>query len=132
MKAERNTLQKNIIAEELKHHYEHYTADEIYEMIHEKYPTISRATVYRNIKQMDAKKELIHMVIPQGADKYEYRRKDHYHIHCVSCGKVWDSKIPYMEHLEEMSQELDGDFEILGHSLLIEGMCSNCKNLIQK
>ena len=49
MKQSRNTQQRNLIRELLDNNYDHLTADEIYEIIRKKNPTISRGTVYRNL-----------------------------------------------------------------------------------
>ncbi|WP_419550310.1 transcriptional repressor, partial [Paratractidigestivibacter faecalis] len=45
--AGRNTVQREIILEELRGLANHPTADEVYESVHAKHPSISKATVYR-------------------------------------------------------------------------------------
>ena len=51
--AQRNTVQQKIIAGQLaKLHGSHPTADEVYQSMKDEYPSISRATVYRNLNKM--------------------------------------------------------------------------------
>ena len=62
MKNERNTLQKKVILDELKYLMGHPTADQIYQQIHKKYPTISRATVFRNLKMLAEQEKVLHIM----------------------------------------------------------------------
>ena len=48
----RQTIQCSIVLEAVNRTKGHSTADEIYEMIHGDYPTLSRATVYRNLNRL--------------------------------------------------------------------------------
>lgn len=127
MKSERNTLQKKVILDELMHMMEHPTADRIYQEIHKKYPTISRATVFRNLKMLAEQGKVLHIPISNGADCYESITKPHYHVKCNSCGRVVDVIFPYMDNLESEVQSIDGGFAITGHSLVFEGMCDKCR-----
>lgn len=127
MKNERNTLQKKVILDELMHMMEHPTADRIYQQIHKKYPTISRATVFRNLKMLAEQKKILRIPMPNGADCYESITKPHYHVKCNRCGKVSDVNFPYMNELESGVRSMDNSFVITGHSLVFEGMCENCR-----
>lgn len=127
MKNERNTLQKKVILDELKYMMDHPTADQIYQEIHKKYPTISRATVFRNLKMLAEQEKVLHISIPNGADCYESITKPHYHVKCSACGKVSDVILPYMDKLNLEVHSMDSDFLITGHSLVFKGICDKCR-----
>ena len=127
MKNERNTLQRKVILDELVHMYEHPTADQIYLRIHDKYPTISRANVFRNLKALAEQNRVLRIPIPSGADCYESITKPHYHIKCNVCGRVEDVTFPYMDKVESDVQSMEGNFLITGHSLVFEGLCEDCR-----
>ena len=48
----RNTIQCTLVLETVNKLPGHVTADEIYEAIAKEHPTISRATVYRNLNRL--------------------------------------------------------------------------------
>lgn len=48
--AKRNTIQRSLVLEAVNKLHCHATADEVYEEIIKEHPTISKATVYRNLK----------------------------------------------------------------------------------
>lgn len=128
MKNERNTLQKKVILDELERRMGHPTADRIYQYVHEEYPTISRATVFRNLKALAEQEKILHIPIPNGADCYESITKPHYHVKCTRCGKISDVTFPYMEELESNVRSMDNEFVITGHSLVFQGICGECNS----
>lgn len=129
MKNERNTLQRKVILDEITSRMEHPTADQIYQYVHAKYPTISRATVFRNLKMLSEQEKILHIPIPDGADCYEGNTNPHYHVKCTRCGKISDVTFPYMDGLEAKVKSMDSDFVITGHSLVFQGLCGECNSL---
>ena len=61
----RNTMQKSIILEQLKK-LQHPTADEVYGAVVKVHPSISKATVYRNLSAMSEKGAISRVKIPDG------------------------------------------------------------------
>ena len=49
MTSRRNTIQKDLIRHAVYDMKRHVTANEVYEFIKERYPTIGKGTVYRNL-----------------------------------------------------------------------------------
>ena len=67
--AQRNTVQQKIIAGQLaKLHGSHPTADEVYQSMKDEYPSISRATVYRNLNKMSDNGQALKVRVSSGAD----------------------------------------------------------------
>ena len=65
--------------------------------------------------------------VPGGADCYEARAQDHYHIRCSCCDRLFDAALPYIPELLERERAVDADFEIQGCNLLFVGLCPDCK-----
>lgn len=127
MNSPRHTLQREIVFQEIFQIQGHATADMIYKKIHQSHPSISRATVYRNLKILATQGKVMHIEVPDGADYYEARKKDHYHIKCICCNRIFDASLPYMPELVEREQAADRDFELYTCNLLFEGICPDCK-----
>jgi len=49
----------------------------------------------------------------------------HYHIRCLSCGKVNDIEIPVMKDIDKTAAELS-HYQVLGHHIEFSGICSEC------
>ena len=127
MRTKRNTLQREIVHRAILSMQGHVTADMVYERIHAAHPSISRATVYRNLRMLEAEGRILRIEVPGSADCFEARVREHYHIRCARCGKLFDAKLPYMPKLVEMEQAADSAFEICACNLLFVGYCPDCR-----
>ncbi|MBQ5927301.1 MAG: transcriptional repressor, partial [Clostridia bacterium] len=119
---ERNTKQKAIIYDALQT-LDHPTATEVFGYVHERYPTVSRATVFRVLSgfAVGGRAQEIKMA---GTDvRYDFTMRKHSHVHCRVCGRVTDV---YKEDFPELSDEFKenvGGFEVEGYSLEFYGIC---------
>ena len=68
----------------------HYTADQILEMMPEKFP-VSRSTMYSTLTLL-VKCGLLYNHQTDGATLYEcaYKVPVHHHYICTGCNKIWD------------------------------------------
>ena len=123
----RNTLQRDLVLQTILSIRGHATADMVYDKIHAAHPTISRATVYRNLKMLEGEGKIMRIEVPDGADYFEARTREHYHIRCARCGKLFDAALPFMADLVTMEQAADSEFEICACNLLFVGFCPDCK-----
>lgn len=124
----RNTLQREIVLDEVSKMCGHATVGTIYEKIHKFHPSISKATVYRNLNVLQKEGKIMRIQVPDGADYFEALKKDHYHIKCVSCGQVFDASLPYMPQLFQMAKQTEKNFSLFNYTLLFEGICPDCLN----
>ncbi len=122
----RNTLQKAIILDALKELCNHPTPLMVYEYIHEKYPTISQATVFRVLAGEAEEGEAQRVYAPGAPTRYEYGLRKHYHISCRICGAVEDVDMPYMEGLERDAEARSG-FTAESHIIEFIGLCPKCR-----
>ena len=77
----RNTIQRQIVLQAVNQMHNHPTADAIYAVIAAQHPTISKATVYRNLNQLAAQGEILRVPVPTGADHFDFNIKPH-----IMCG----------------------------------------------
>jgi len=125
--SKRNTIQRSLVLEAVKELQCHATADEVYDTIVKKYPSISRGTVYRNLNLLSNIGEIRKLEIPNGADRFEHQCHDHYHVRCVKCGRVFDVEMDFIPDLEKNIKDTHG-FEFSGHDLVFKGTCFECKD----
>lgn len=126
MKERRTTKQKELIRKSVAECRTHPTADEIYLYVRKKDPKISRGTVYRNLSNLASDGELMHIKLP-GADRFDFRKDNHYHIICSVCGRVEDVSVPYDVQYDSFAENETG-FENISHQTFFEGICPICKN----
>lgn len=88
--AKRNTIQRSLVLEAVNKLHCHATADEVYEEIIKEHPTISKATVYRNLNLLSEMGEIRRLQIPGSADRYDHISRNHCHVKCKVCGRVFD------------------------------------------
>ena len=86
----RNTVQRTLVLETVQRLCSHPTADEIYAEISKICPSISRATIYRNLQQLCESGVIVRREIPGSPDRYDHLTSQHYHARCLLCGKVID------------------------------------------
>lgn len=68
--------------------HRHVTADQIYTFIKEKYPSIGRGTVYRNLGILVEEGKVRKVEVPDGSDRFDFTLENHYHVECVKCGEI--------------------------------------------
>ena len=121
----RNTIQCALVLEAVQTLQNHATADEIYGTIVRKYPSIGRATVYRNLNRLAEMGEIRKIEIPGGPDRYDHRCCKHYHAKCEKCGQVFDIDMDYIADLENRIKDAHG-FKLTGHTIVFSGICPAC------
>ncbi|MCF8051364.1 MAG: transcriptional repressor [Desulfobacterales bacterium] len=105
----------------------HPSVENIHSQIAKDFPTMSLATVYRNIVLIKSLGEVLELGFPDGSNRYDGNKPyPHPHVICIKCKKIVD---PDLDSLDEMKKEveLETDFTVLNHRLDFFGLCSNCK-----
>jgi len=103
----------------------HPSADEVYELVKKENPSISRATVYRNLNILAEDGFLRKLFLSSGATRFDTNVKLHDHFYCEKCGVIID--------LEDSSTiKIPIGFEVHSHSTTFYGICQKCKNINTK
>ena len=95
----RNTIQRALVLEAVQSLHNHPTSADVYEVVRARHPNISRATVYRNLGVLANRGEVLRVEVPNGADRYDFRNRPHYHAKCRVCGGVFDVDMPYQSDI---------------------------------
>lgn len=122
----RNTLQKELVYSAVRALGCHATADEIYNRVNSEYPSVSRATVYRNLNVLSEEGRILRVEVPGGADHFDHNTHNHYHISCVECGRVYDADMEYIPDMVSRIRDTKG-FKILGSDVVFKGICPECQ-----
>lgn len=125
----RNTVQKQLVLQAVQELKSHPTADEVYRQVVLSHPSISKATVYRNLNSLAEDGVVGRVAMPNAADRFDFVPQRHYHIKCVNCGRVIDASGSYRAELDTQAQQ-DTDFQILRHDLVFEGLCPECQKRV--
>lgn len=122
----RITPQRHAILEHLIQSMSHPTADEIYKSLEGKFPNMSVATVYNNLrvfKEIGLVKELTY---GDSSSRFDCVTTDHYHIICDDCGKIVDFHYPGLDEVETLAEQVTG-FKVGDHRMEIYGRCPDCQ-----
>jgi len=124
MTTKRNTIQRQLVYNAVKELDIHANAEQVYEYVVAIHPSISKATVYRNLNQMAESGDLLNIGSFYGSSHYDHNCHDHYHFICDECRRVFDidNSFPDVTKLTKME-----GFEIKGHNLSFYGICDECK-----
>ena len=105
----------------------HPSVENIHDRIKKDFPTMSLATVYKNILLIKSLGEVLELGFPDGSNRYDGNKPNpHPHVICIKCKKIVD---PDLDNLDEMEKQVESDtnFKILNHRLDFFGICSNCR-----
>ncbi|HHU70545.1 MAG TPA: transcriptional repressor [Clostridiales bacterium] len=112
---------------------EHLTAEEIYDLVREKYQDIGLATVYRTIQMLSELDLIDKLNLDDGYVRYEISNKHHdegchhhHHLICLDCGNIYTFQDDLLETLETRIGEALG-FEVKDHEVKLYGHCKNCR-----
>ena len=125
------TPQRLAIIKALLSSAEHPRADAVYEIVRREHPHISLATVHRTLETLCEIGEARKVTTLHDSARYDGNLDPHHHVVCVKCRRVRDLEIPELEKVLK-GRATVGDFQILGSSLEIQGLCSDCKKASEK
>lgn len=118
------TRQRAVILEVIRSDMCHHTAEEIFALAKEKLPTISRATVYNNLKALEEEQIIRRINGEDGSARYDKSYIPHGHLFCLGCKQIYDFHIPdFISTLATCSDAVIDSYE-----LRIRGICQSCKS----
>lgn len=125
-KAMKYSKQREALLELLHQTKTHPTADWIYHELRKTFPSISLATVYRNLKQLAQSGDIIRLETGLGSEHYDACTENHYHFICSHCGRISDLKLEPFSSMNKLAEESSG-CRIEKHSLVFYGVCAECE-----
>lgn len=118
------TPQRLTIVEEL-YLSGHLNIDELYKTLQIKFPSISLATIYKNINAMLEISFLSEVKIPHQKSVYELTKKEHSHVVCRECNSILDIELETQTLLNQASQL--SNYQLSETSIVFNGVCGNCR-----
>jgi Fur family peroxide stress response transcriptional regulator len=105
----------------------HPSVEQIFERLRPDFPTMSLATVYRNVMLVKSLGEALELGFADGSNRYDGNKPfPHPHVVCVRCRAIVD---PDLDSVADMTAEVAAEtgFEMLTHRLDFFGLCSECR-----
>ena len=101
---------------------EHLTADEVYERVKIKYPSMVKASSYNNLNKLTSAGLIRRIVTDSGADRFDKTIR-HDHLVCRRCGALKDVFLPDISHYLENDLEESID----SYDLKMYWVCPKCR-----
>lgn len=104
----------------------HPSANQLYEKIKQKFPTMSHATVYKTLALLKEIGQVFEIDL-HGDSHYDGNRPEpHPHLICTKCGKIADGEMFLSQDLINKLEQESG-FTILRPQISLYGLCPDCK-----
>ncbi len=100
----------------------HYSAEDIYQILKEEYPSLSIATVYNNMSLFARLGIVQELRIEKDKIIYDTYTEPHAHFLCLKCGQIYDIDTS----MKEFPEEIDGHAVHFVHTYYF-GICKNCR-----
>jgi Fur family peroxide stress response transcriptional regulator len=116
------------IVQALSERTDHPTARQLFEVLAEEIPSLSKTTVYNTLSVLIAKGLVSPVKAPEGNMRYEFAKDEHCHFFCARCKRIIDTEF-VCNHSHVL--ELHGHKV---HSLqgCFEGICKECLGMIKQ
>ncbi|MFD2639268.1 peroxide-responsive transcriptional repressor PerR [Piscibacillus salipiscarius] len=122
----RITPQRHAVLEYLMQAMTHPTADDIYKALEGKFPNMSVATVYNNLRVFQQIGLVRELTYGDSSSRFDCNTTEHYHVICESCGKIVDFHYPSLDEVEQLAEQVTG-FEVSHHRMEVYGKCEDCQ-----
>ena len=100
----------------------HMTAEQVFEVLRQTYPTVALATVYNNLNRLWQEDRIRKVSVEGMPDRYDRTRR-HDHLLCKGCGKLVDVDLGDLTaQLEEKAGQ-----SILSYDLKLLYLCEACR-----
>ena len=120
----RRSMQREAVYANLCSRTDHPTAEEVYASLKPKMPSISLATVYRNLHTLTEQGKIQTISIDK-SDHFDAKVEQHYHLYCNTCGRLYDLDFPLIQGIDYEAREYK-DGKINAYSLVFYGTCPHC------
>ena len=120
--------QRELILKSLRENCIHPTAEQLYDFIHQEEPTVSLATVYRNLNLLAENGMVKKIEGLDGTAHFDHQTHDHYHFICTRCGQVFDVPYDIAPDLETAVEKQTG-LKVTSYDIAFRGICQNCRKI---
>jgi Fur family peroxide stress response transcriptional regulator len=120
------THQRQVLYEVMQQMPGHPSPEEVYVRLRKRIPSISLATVYKNIR-LFLESGILQEVSPHhGPLRVEMNRHAHHHLVCTSCKRITDIDEASIAELPRR-KKLPGGFLVQRYAIDVLGVCAECQ-----
>ncbi len=124
----KQTIQRQAILKYMKSVRSHPTAEQVYDALKRDYPSMTLATVYRNLNTLADLGIVLRFKVN---NKYHFDGFNDLHVHfyCESCERIFDIEYDGLEDdLKAITKKLEKQGKSVNeYQIVFYGICENCK-----
>lgn len=120
------THQRQVLYEVMQGMEGHPSPEEVYARVKEQVPSISLATVYKNIHLFVESGVFRKMSVHHGSVRVEMNEEAHHHLVCSKCKSIADIGEQDLELMPKRSR-LRGGFLVERYAVDVIGVCAQCQ-----
>jgi Fur family peroxide stress response transcriptional regulator len=120
------THQRQVIYEVLRSIDGHPSPEEVYARVKRRIPSISLATVYKNLHLFIGSGIFQQVSLHHGSMRVETNQAPHHHLLCTRCKAILDIE-PELLGLAEMPRQLPSGFRMERVAVDVLGICAGCQ-----
>ncbi len=122
----RMTAQRDVLLRLLSRTRTHPTADELFRQVRRQLPSVSHATIYRNLQELVDAGLIATLDRAGGPVQYDANPDDHHHFVCTRCGRVADIYLRDVEYAIDRRRSGPAPARIDRAELQLHGLCAAC------
>lgn len=104
----------------------HINIDKLYKTLQSKFPSLSLATIYKNIHMMCEKQFVSEVKIPHEKNVYELSKQEHSHVVCSKCNAIMDIDLDTTSIFSQAQSK--SHYMLNEGSIVLNGLCPKCIN----
>ena len=121
-----DTVQRRAIYGALLESSDHPTAEALHDRVKRRLPSVSLATVYRNLRLFADAGIVEEVATGSSFARYDANMRPHHHLICRGCGCVTDCYSSKFDSVVAAGSELD-EFEVHDAKVNLYGLCRTCR-----
>lgn len=120
------THQRQVIYQTLRVMHGHPSPEEVYERVKGKIPSVSLATVYKNIHLFIESGVFHEVSLHHGSLRVETNARPHHHLVCTACKSITDIDAAELGFASK-ARKLRGGFLAQRYAVDVLGLCPECQ-----
>lgn len=119
------TTQRRTVLEMILDREDHPTADQVYEQVRARLPSLSRTSVYRILDTLVRFGVITKICHPGAATRFDPKIHQHHHLICMHCEKILDLESQRLDNITWPDVRGSG-FTISDYHIHFRGICADC------
>jgi Fur family peroxide stress response transcriptional regulator len=124
----RMTPQRAVLLSVLGRTPHHPTADELYRRVQKILPSVSPATVYRNVQTLVQAGVISTLERAGDALRYDPNPEEHHHFVCGRCGRIDDVYLSSVDYKVDAPRSGLSGAQIESCKVQLRGICPQCRS----